>query len=147
MKRYAHAWDRWVWVVVGSAFAAAFFVHGASWAIALLFIAWVLIVAALVPLVPTLFPGRALRWTGITVCAVLAVVSLVYALIGLAQDGGARFGWGLVWAGLFGVSAVLLWRRAGRRRAAVAFGLWVLGSVALYVVIVELHMRGYFRGP
>jgi hypothetical protein len=52
----------------------------------------------------------------------------------------------LAWAGLFGVSAVLLWRRPGWRRTSVAFGLLVLGVVVLYIVLVELRMHGYLGG-
>lgn len=70
----------------------------------------------------TLFAGFAgvlwrrggLRWTGITVCAVLAVVALVGGIIYLTEG----FTKGVVpsWAGaaLFAVFAVVLWRR-GRR--------------------------------
>lgn len=88
-----------------------------------------------------------LRWTGVTVCAALALVSLVYAVIDLTEDWAGGFGSRLAWAGLFGVSAVLLWRRAGWRRVGVAFGLLMLGVVVLYIVLVELHMHGYFGGP
>jgi hypothetical protein len=43
---------------------------------------------------------------------------------------------------LLGVSAFLLWRRGGWRRAGVAFGLLMLGLVVLYIVLVELHSGG-----
>jgi hypothetical protein len=43
---------------------------------------------------------------------------------------------------LFGVSAVLLWRRVGWRRAGVVFGLLMLGFVVLYIVLVEVHSGG-----
>jgi hypothetical protein len=82
------------------------------------------------------------RWAGFTACAALAVVSLVYAVIALTEDWVGGFGGRLAWAGLFGVSAVLLWRRAGWRRVGVAFGLLMLGIVVLYVVLVEWQSGG-----
>jgi hypothetical protein len=87
-----------------------------------------------------------LRWTGVTVFAALAVVSLVYAVIDLTEEWAAGFGSGLAWAGLFGVSAFLLWRRAGWRRVGLAFGLLMLGIVVLYLVLVQLKMHGYLGG-
>jgi hypothetical protein len=87
-----------------------------------------------------------LRWTGVTVCAVLAVFGLVYAVIDVTKDWAGGFGRNLAVAGLFGVSAVLLWRRPGWRRTGVAFGLLILGVFVLYVVLVELHAHGYFGG-
>jgi hypothetical protein len=47
-----------------------------------------------------------LRWTGVTVCAVLAVFGLVYAVIDGTKDWAGGFGRNLAVAGLFGVSAV-----------------------------------------
>jgi hypothetical protein len=88
-----------------------------------------------------------LRWTGVTVCAALAVVSLVYAVTALSEDWAGGFGSRLAWAGLFGVSAVLLWRHAGWKRVGVAFGLLMLGVFVLYIVLVELRTHGYFGGP
>ena len=88
-----------------------------------------------------------LRWTGVTVCAALAVVSLVYAVTALSEDWAGGFGARLAWAGLFGVSAVLLWRHAGWKRVGVAFGLLMLGVFVLYIVLVELRTHGYFGGP
>jgi hypothetical protein len=95
LKRYAHAWDQWAWVVVGIVFATAFFAHG-SWAIALLLIAWMLIVAALIPL-PTM------RWAGVTICAAIAVAALVYGVIDLTEGSLRPGGSYLGWAGLFSV--------------------------------------------
>jgi hypothetical protein len=89
---------------------------------------------------------QTLRLTGAIVCAALAVASLAYAIIALTRDWAAGLGWYLVYAGLLGVSAVLLWRRPGWRHTGVAIGLWVVGSVALYVVIVELYGHGYLHG-
>jgi hypothetical protein len=72
----------------------------------------------------------------------LAGVGLVYGIVYLTEGaygaGGSRLGW----AGLFGVSAFLLWRRGGWRCAGVAFGLLILGLVVLYIVLVELHSGG-----
>ena len=87
------------------------------------------------------------RQTGITVCAVLAVVSLVYAVIGLTEDWVRGFGSTLALAGLFGVSAVLLWRRPGWRRTGVAFGLLILGIVALYIWSLSCTCTATSGGP
>lgn len=87
---------------------------------------------------------HALRWTGIIVFAILAVATLVSAVIALAEDRARIFGWSMVEAGLLGILAVVLWRRPGGKRTGVAFGLWVLASVALYLVLFELHYHGYF---
>lgn len=87
---------------------------------------------------------QALRWTGITICAALAMYSLVYAIIDLTKDWAGGFGSNTAWTGLFGVSAVLLWRRPGWRRTGAAFGLLILGIVVLYIVLVELRHHGYF---
>jgi hypothetical protein len=51
----------------------------------------------------------------------------------------------LRWTG-FAVSAVLLRRRVGWRRAGGALGMLMLGLVVLYIVLVELHSQGYFGG-
>ena len=48
--------------------------------------------------------------------------------------------WG--WATLFGVSAVLLWRRVGWRCAGVVFGLLMLGFVVECIVLVEVRSGG-----
>ena len=82
------------------------------------------------------------RWAGFTVCAVLAVVGLVYGIVYLTEAAYGPGGSNLAWAGLFGVSAFLLWHRGGWRRAGVAFGLLILGLVLLYIVLVELHSGG-----
>jgi hypothetical protein len=87
---------------------------------------------------------QTLRRTGIIICAALAVLSLVFAVIDLAQDWARGFGSNLAWMGLFGVSAVVLWRHPGWRRTGVAFGLLILGIVVLYIVLVELHSHRYF---
>lgn len=82
------------------------------------------------------------RWIGIVVCAVLAVASLVYGVIDLSEGwlrGGGSY---LAYAGLFGVSAVLLWRRPGWRRAGVASGLLIVYFVVLYIVLAEVHNHG-----
>ena len=83
-----------------------------------------------------------MRWTGITVCAVIAVFALVYGVIelteGLLRVGGSNLGW----AGLFSVSALLLWRRPGWRRTGLAIGLLILYFVVLYLVLVEVHNHG-----
>lgn len=84
-----------------------------------------------------------LRWAGITICAALAAVSLVYAVIYLTESSAGPFGSNLAFAGLFGVSAVLLWRRPGWRRTGIAFGLLILGVFVLYIVLVELRKHGY----
>jgi hypothetical protein len=84
-----------------------------------------------------------MRWTGVTVCAGIAVASLVYGVIDLEEGWGlGRGGSYLGWAGLFGVSAVLLWRRPGWRRTVVAIGLLILYFVVLYLVLVEVHNHG-----
>jgi hypothetical protein len=44
---------------------------------------------------------------------------------------------------LFGVSAVLLWRRVGWRRASVVYGLLMLGFVVEYIVLVEVESGGH----
>jgi hypothetical protein len=82
------------------------------------------------------------RWVAVAACAVLAVVSFVGGLVFLTEGATRGFvsDWG--WAALFGVSAVLLWRRVGWRRAGVVFGLLMLGFVVLYIVLVELHSGG-----
>jgi len=87
-----------------------------------------------------------LRLIGVIVCAGLAVASFVYAVVALTESWARGFGTYLVWAGLLGGAAALLWCRASWRRVGTAFGLWVLGSVALYIVIVELHGHGYLQG-
>lgn len=85
---------------------------------------------------------QARRRIGIVVCALLAGASLVYGVIEL-MEGWLRLGGSYVaYAGLFGVSAVLLWRRPGWRRAGVAFGLFILYVVVLYIVVVEVHNHG-----
>ena len=90
--------------------------------------------------------GTIRRWAGATVCAALAVVGLVYGIIYLTEGStrGVVSNW--AWATLFGVSAVLLWRRVGSRRVGVVFGLLMLGFVALYIVLVELRTHGYLGG-
>jgi hypothetical protein len=79
------------------------------------------------------------RWAGFTACAVLAVLGVVGGIVFLTEGStrGVVSDWG--WATLFGVSAVLLWRRVGWRRAGVVFGLLMLGFVAVYFVLVELQ--------
>jgi hypothetical protein len=90
---------------------------------------------------------QTLRWTGITVCAALAGISFVYGIIYLTEDWPSRAAVSnLGWAALFGVSAVLLWRRVGWRRAGVAFGLLMLVYVVAFIVLVELHTHGYLGG-
>ncbi len=90
---------------------------------------------------------QALRWTGITVCAALAAVSLVFGVIYVTEDWPSRAAVAnLGWAALFGVSAGLLWRRVSWRRAGVVFGLLMLVYVVAFVVLVELHTHGYL-GP
>jgi hypothetical protein len=86
---------------------------------------------------------QTLRWTGITVCAALAGISPVYGVIYVTEDWPSRGAVAnLGWAALFGVSAVLLWRRVGWRRAGVVFGL-MLVYVAAAIVLIELHAHGY----
>jgi hypothetical protein len=70
------------------------------------------------------------------------VVGLVYGIVYLTEGAYGAGGSNLGWAGLLGVSAFLLWRRGGWRRAGVAFGLLMLGLVVLYIVLVELHSGG-----
>jgi hypothetical protein len=70
------------------------------------------------------------------------VVGLVFGIVYLTEGAYGAGGSNLAWAGLFGVSAFLLWRRGGWRRAGVAFGLLVLGLVVLYFVLVELRSGG-----
>jgi hypothetical protein len=85
---------------------------------------------------------QARRWIGLAVCAVLAVASLVYGVIGLTE-GSLRLGGSyLAYAGLLGVSAVLLWRRPGWKRAGVACGLLIVYFVVLYIVLAEVHNHG-----
>jgi hypothetical protein len=82
------------------------------------------------------------RWAAVAACAVLAVLAFVYGIVFLTEGFTRGFisDWG--WAALFGVSALLLWRRAGWRRAAVVFGLLMLGFVVLYIVLVEYYSGG-----
>jgi hypothetical protein len=90
---------------------------------------------------------QALRWTGIIFCAAIATASLVYGTVSRITEGWSRLvisDWG--WAVLFGVAAVLLWRRVGPRHAIVVYGLLMLGFVGVYFVLVELHAHGYL-GP
>ena len=70
------------------------------------------------------------------------MVSLVYGVIDLTEGWLGRGGSNLASSGLFGVSAVLLWLRAGWRRAGVASGLLILYFVVLYIVLAELHTHG-----
>jgi hypothetical protein len=70
------------------------------------------------------------------------MVGLVYGIVYLTEGTYGPGGSNLGWAGLFGVSAYLLWRRGGWRRAGVAFGLLILGLGVLYIVLVELHSGG-----
>ena len=70
------------------------------------------------------------------------MVGLVYGIVYLTEGSYGAGGSSLGWAGLFGVSAFLLWRRGGWRRAGMAFGLLMLGLVVLYIVLVELHSGG-----
>jgi hypothetical protein len=85
---------------------------------------------------------QALRWIGITACAVLAGVSLIYGVIYLTEGRLGHGGSNLAFAGLFGVSAVLLWRRAGWRRTGLACGLLILYFFVLYIVLAEVHNDG-----
>lgn len=80
-----------------------------------------------------------LRSIGTAVCAALAGISLAYGIVALTEGYARGTGSNLAFAGLFGVSAVLLWRRAGWRCAGVAFGLLMVALVVLYIVLVELH--------
>ena len=73
---------------------------------------------------------------------VIAVVGFVYGIVYLTEGATGAGGSNLGWAGLFGVSAFLLWRRGGWRRAGVALGLLMLGLVVLYIVLVELRSGG-----
>ena len=84
------------------------------------------------------------RWAGITVCAAIAGISLVYGIVYLTEGQGATRGVvsNLGWAALFGLSAVLLWRRVGWRRSGLAFGLLILVFVVAYLVLVELRSGG-----
>jgi hypothetical protein len=60
---------------------------------------------------------QTLRWTGLTVCAVLTAVSLVYGIVYLTEGSAGPGGSNLAWAASFAGSTVLLWRRGGRRLA------------------------------
>jgi hypothetical protein len=87
---------------------------------------------------------QALRWTGIATCAVLAGLSLVFGIVDLTRGWAGGTASKLGWAVLLGVSASLLWRRPGWRRAGAVFGLLILGFVVAWFVLVELHTHGYF---
>jgi hypothetical protein len=89
---------------------------------------------------------RTTRGIGTTVCAVLAAFFLVFGVIALTRDWARAIGSNFGLAAVFGVSAVLLWRRPGWRRVGVAFGLLILGLLVLYLVLVELHAHGHLRG-
>ncbi len=86
---------------------------------------------------------RTLRWTGIIVCAAIAVFDFVGAVIDLTENWAGGFGRSLAITGFFGLSAVLLWRRPGWKRAGMAFGLLILGIVVLYVVLIKLRAHGF----
>lgn len=83
-----------------------------------------------------------LRWTGITVCAVLAMVTLVYGIVYLTEGWAGGGGSNLAWAALFGGSTLLLWRRGGWRLAFKILAVVVGLVVVLYIVAVELHSGG-----
>ncbi len=68
----------------------------------------------------------------------------MYAVIDLAESEASGL-LGNSAAGLFGLSAGVLWRRSGRKRTGMAFGLLILGIVTLYVVLVEFRAHGYMR--
>lgn len=82
------------------------------------------------------------RWAGFAACVVLAVVGLVFGIVYLTEGAtrGVVSNW--AWAALFGVSAVLLWRRVGWSRAGAVYGLLMVGFVVLYIVLAELHSGG-----
>ena len=70
------------------------------------------------------------------------MITLAYGVIYLAKGWLGVGGSNLAWAGLFGVSAVLLWRGVNWRRVGLAFGLLILYIVVLYIVLAEVHNNG-----
>jgi len=62
----------------------------------------------------------------------------------VTQGRAGGFGWNMVRTGLFGVSAVLLWRRAGWERCRGGFRAVDVGKRRAYIVLAESHMHGYF---
>lgn len=70
------------------------------------------------------------------------MVAFVYGIVFLTEGATRDVVSDWAWAALFGVSAALLWRGVGWRRAGAVFRLLMLAFVVLYVVLVELHSGG-----